>query len=451
MPKVLPFQATSDRFPWLQVLNLGDGSAEINVRGIIGLSKRYRDWGFESAGTLLEFEEELAEIGEVSNIQLNVFSRGGYVDDAVAMHDILVAHKAKITGRVDGLVGSAATVLLMACDDIEMPEPARWMIHNASGGASGDHRDLSQAAALLRKYTTDIAEMYARRIVINTGKDYATALTEVIEMMNDETWLNGREALEAGLVERLSKPARANASDPANSGLENFRAAASADDSLTQVPALPLVYNVENIPEDVRDLFDGFVDIPKLPEKPSAENSTNSNPSNSMPKPTTPSPTPATSAQPAAAADPAPAQTAEAPQNSDGSENSDTPSDPATPPAAVAEPATPTAQADPAPAPVAEPTANDMASLIAAAVTNAVSAAIKPIQDEISSLQSDQAKMNAGVSNNGWGNNKPVENVADAADDPDEAVVNLNDLTPFQLMSSGRKALTAKIDNNSAA
>ena len=421
MPKVIPFKATSERFPWLQVLNLGDGKAEINVRGIIGLSKIYREWGYETAGTLLEFEAELAEIGDVSEIQLNVFSRGGYVDDAVAMHDVLVAHPAKITGRVDGLVGSAATVLLMACESVEMPEAARWMIHNAAGGASGDHRDMAKASMLLRKYTTDIAEMYARRIESNTDKDYATALTEVIEMMNDETWLNGREAVEAGFVERLSSAAK-SAGSPSSSGFENFRAAASADDSLTEVPSLPLVYNVDNIPADVRDLFDGFVDIPKVPEKPNAENNSDQTPDNSMSKP----------------------KTTPAPKN----ETSET--DAETTEGATEETSTETETETESPENTAPPT--DLATIVATAAAAAVTAAMKPLEEKITALETDQAKLQAGVGNKGWGTKPPVKNAVEGDQvDPHAEPENIENMSAYERMKHGRETMNKNLADSSAA
>lgn len=50
--------------------------------------------------------------------------------DGFAIYNILAASGKTVHGFVDGLAASIASVLLMACDTIEMPENAYLMIHD---------------------------------------------------------------------------------------------------------------------------------------------------------------------------------------------------------------------------------------------------------------------------------------------------------------------------------
>lgn len=151
--KIVPFSK------WYSLKMTGEGRASLDIRGTIGLSQEYREWGMETAGTVLELEKELKELGNVSVIDLNIYSPGGYVFDALAIHDILVRHPARIEAHVDGLAASAATVILMAADTIEVPANSYLMIHNAAGCYCGDYRVMQKATDTLRRFSGDIANM----------------------------------------------------------------------------------------------------------------------------------------------------------------------------------------------------------------------------------------------------------------------------------------------------
>lgn len=198
---VLPFSSPS---PWFTVRAEAGGRGVLDIRGEIGLAKEFEEYGYEASGTVSEFDQAIKDLGNVSEIELNIYSGGGSVFVALAMHNILVRHSARVVANIDGFAGSAATILMLAADEIRIPDNAYLMIHNASMLAYGDQRTMLKAADDLRKWSRDIANLYTQRIEDNTGGERAAILADVIAKMDDETWLTGAEAKALGLVETVT-------------------------------------------------------------------------------------------------------------------------------------------------------------------------------------------------------------------------------------------------------
>ena len=194
---VLPFSPSPS--PWFTVRAEAGGRGVLDIRGEIGLAKEFEEYGYEASGTVSEFDQAIKDLGNVSEIELNIYSGGGSVFVALAMHNILVRHSARVVANIDGFAGSAATILMLAADEIRIPDNAYLMIHNASMLAYGDHRTMLKAADDRRKWSRDIANLYTQRIEDNTGGERAAILADVIAKMDDETWLTGAEAAALGL------------------------------------------------------------------------------------------------------------------------------------------------------------------------------------------------------------------------------------------------------------
>lgn len=198
----------------LEPRNEGGRVARVDIMGPIG--------GWDVSGS--EFLRELKDLGDISEIDLRVHSPGGSILDGLAIFNGIKNHPAKVVGRVEGLAASMGSVVLMAADEIEIPENAYIMIHNVSGGAYGDIQELESMTALMKKLQDDVTDLYADA----TGKDRE----EIAEMMAAETWMNGEDAVESGFATRV---------------LEPVKAAACADLDT-------LVSKFENVPEAVLEL-----------------------------------------------------------------------------------------------------------------------------------------------------------------------------------------------------
>jgi ATP-dependent protease ClpP protease subunit len=128
-------------------------------------------------------------------IHLHVNSPGGIVFDAVAMFEALRTHPARKIVHVDGLAASAASMLAMVGDEIEIARGARMMVHDAQGGAWGSPADLLAAAELVDGVSEDLAAIYAERAG-GTARGWRT-------QMKATTWYSADEAVAAGLADRV--------------------------------------------------------------------------------------------------------------------------------------------------------------------------------------------------------------------------------------------------------
>ena len=118
-------------------------------------------------------------------IELHINSPGGNVWGGVAIYNLLKQHTGKITGYVDGVAASAASVVLMAADEIIMPTGAFVMIHAPSVFMYGNAAELREQADELDKIGAGIAEIYQRRLIDQEES--------ALEMMHQETWFTGAE------------------------------------------------------------------------------------------------------------------------------------------------------------------------------------------------------------------------------------------------------------------
>lgn len=130
----------------------------------------------------------------VEQIVLRINSPGGSVFEAVSIVNLLRAHKARITGVVDGLAASAASFLVASCDETVMSPGTQMMIHSPSVIDWGNARDLRKTADVLDKVEASMIELYTAK----AGEaDWETLLA-------DETWMTAAETVELGLADRVA-------------------------------------------------------------------------------------------------------------------------------------------------------------------------------------------------------------------------------------------------------
>lgn len=177
----------------------------LDMYGIVG------DWW--EGNTAEEFKSQLNRAGAVSNIHMDVHSLGGFLQDGLPIHNMLLEHPAKVTATVQGYAASMMSAILMAADTISAHESVWIMIHNAHGGVLGTAEDMEREAEWMRKTNAMAANIYAKR----TGQ----SLEKIQEMMAAETWLTGTEAKELGFVDELItiEQARANVSEDMTTAL----------------------------------------------------------------------------------------------------------------------------------------------------------------------------------------------------------------------------------------
>ncbi|SPP32297.1 ATP-dependent Clp protease proteolytic subunit [Arsenophonus endosymbiont of Aleurodicus floccissimus] len=110
-----------------------------------------------------------------------------------------------MTVKILGLVASAASIIAMSGDEIQIGRSAFLMIHNTWGMAVGHRHDFADIAEKMTPFDFAMRDVYVAR----TGMDEKT----ITAMMDNETWINGGEAVEKGFAADAFLPADSTQQD----------------------------------------------------------------------------------------------------------------------------------------------------------------------------------------------------------------------------------------------
>lgn len=181
----------------------------ISIYSVIG--EDYWDEGF----TAKRMGAALRSIGR-NPVTVNVNSPGGDMFEGLAIYNQLREHPAKVTVRVMGLAASAASIIAMAGDEVEMGTGSIMMIHNAWGLVIGNRHDFADAASVFETFDKSMASIYASR----TGMKEADvlAMLDGPNRTSDGTYMTAAEAIAKGFADREfeagGQEAQARASAP---------------------------------------------------------------------------------------------------------------------------------------------------------------------------------------------------------------------------------------------
>lgn len=122
-------------------------------------------------------------------------SPGGDFFEGLAIYELLREYSGKVTVKIMGLAASAASVIAMAGDEVQIARAGFLMIHNTWVMAVGDRNDLRSVADWLEPFDKSATDIYAAR----TGM----SADELSKMLDRETWIGGSDAVEQGFADAL--------------------------------------------------------------------------------------------------------------------------------------------------------------------------------------------------------------------------------------------------------
>src|SRR5690554_5540181 len=105
-----------------------------------------------------------SRVGGGERVSGNISRAGGSVTDALAVYVVLRSHKGKVTARVDGVAASAATLVMLAADEIEMAKHSLLMVHNPWTAAMGDAGEMRKVAESLDKHAAERSEEHTSEL-----------------------------------------------------------------------------------------------------------------------------------------------------------------------------------------------------------------------------------------------------------------------------------------------
>lgn len=129
------------------------------------------------------------------DIRIILNSYGGNCNAATQMHDAIHHYPGKVHLVISGTAASAATVVAMAADRLEMTPGSLFMIHDPMLATYGNESAMEAAIDTLRACKNSILNMYMTRA--NGSRD------ELAEMMKNTTWMDANEAFANGFVDGI--------------------------------------------------------------------------------------------------------------------------------------------------------------------------------------------------------------------------------------------------------
>jgi len=162
-------------------------------------------WGDEITPQM--FRDEL--YAEEGDITLWINSPGGNVFAAAEIYTMIRDYPGSVTVRIASIAASAASVVAMAGNLVQMSPTALLMIHDPSTIAMGNAKDMEKAITTLNEVKESIINAYAAKTCLSRNR--------ISKLMSDETWLNAKKAVELGFADEIlfaDKPKPEREDDP---------------------------------------------------------------------------------------------------------------------------------------------------------------------------------------------------------------------------------------------
>ncbi|MCB5199026.1 Clp protease ClpP [Loktanella sp. TSTF-M6] len=208
-------------------------NGEIVLEGDV-LPDRFDDFVDSGYFTPRMVREALALIP--GDVTIRVNSSGGSAYEGEAIRAAIEAHSGVVTVVVQGLAASAASLMIMSADRIEMSAGSFLMIHDPSWLTVGDEADHRQSADQLGVLSNGYAKVYAARAGITPE--------QAREIMRQETWYDAEAAVAAGFADAISGSAStlsdltaATAADMHHAAIERLR---MHSDKFTRMQGAPV-------------------------------------------------------------------------------------------------------------------------------------------------------------------------------------------------------------------
>ena len=177
-------------------------SKVINIKGPIVSDDQsgmydFLNWPYASPSSVSNIinDDETDDGDGVDNLVLNIASGGGDVFAASEIYTMLRSSDKNVVVNIQGLAASAASVIAMAGDTVNISPTAQIMIHQASVGVQGNANDMEHTATVLSSIDQSIANAYEQKTGMNSA--------DLLNMMAQETWLSASEAVDKGFADSI--------------------------------------------------------------------------------------------------------------------------------------------------------------------------------------------------------------------------------------------------------
>jgi ATP-dependent Clp protease protease subunit len=186
-------------------------SEQIDREKSKAMAKKLNQIEFNILGTIDSFLESnkgelktTLDTAEGKPIVFNIASEGGDFFEGLAMAELIAQYTGETTAKGVGLVASAATLIMMACDQKMMSANSYFMIHSAWTMVEGNADKMQKSLNLLNSIDEQMAKIYTDQIQSKEKLikgSYEKTLEMVRQMMKNETWMTASEAMDLGFID----------------------------------------------------------------------------------------------------------------------------------------------------------------------------------------------------------------------------------------------------------
>ena len=159
-------------------------------------------------------------------VEVHINSPGGDLFEGVSIFNILQQHPHKVTVKIMGLAASAASIIAMAGDEIQMGLGSFSFIHNGWVMAVGNRHDMIEIAEWLEPFDHAVRDIYVART--EQSKE------DVEKWMDDETFMGSSLAIERGFADKLLDAKEIAEDEKATAQAQAFNAVRRAESVLTR-------------------------------------------------------------------------------------------------------------------------------------------------------------------------------------------------------------------------
>ncbi len=186
--EILP--SAFDRWqPGIKAAAESDADRTITIMDVIGY-----DWWTGEGVTDRRIAGALRAMGP-GPVTVTINSPGGDMFVGLSIYSLLREHDGPVTVQVLGLAASAASIIAMAGDTVQIARAGFLMIHNAWVVAAGNRLDFKELSDWLAPFDAAMADIYAAR----TGAEQKA----MAKLMDAESWIGGSAAVEQGFADEL--------------------------------------------------------------------------------------------------------------------------------------------------------------------------------------------------------------------------------------------------------
>ncbi len=186
---------------FIQSALLSEDVGKIELYGDI-LDEKPRNWWTDEVIedypciTPKDFSNALEELQNVSTIEIHLNSGGGVASAGIAIGNKIKHSDKHFICIVDSIAASAAFTVAMSCDEVHVFSSSILMCHEVKVGLNGyyNNADLKRVEIANETYNKSTASVYSKK----SGME----LSEILELMAQETWMTGTEAVEKGFADK---------------------------------------------------------------------------------------------------------------------------------------------------------------------------------------------------------------------------------------------------------